>query len=118
MMDDNSKLEYSAEISLVRALSAYKIPTRVVCQGSFTASTGRQIMKSFSILDDKYYIYFQGRYVPNPNKPGMKMSIFSSTVLVDWSSGSPVELIHQHIEHLSDIQTFITSVLDLVKGVK
>ena len=106
MMDNNSKLEYSAELSVVQFLSKHKVPTRVVCQGSYSARTKRQIMKSFSILDDKYYIYFQGRYVNHPVKPG-KISIFSSIVLIDWSTGDPVELEHQHIDTLEDITLFL-----------
>lgn len=113
MMDANSKLEYSAELSVVRFLSRHKIPTRVVCQGSYTQKTGRQIMKCFSICNDKYYIYFQGRYINNPTKPG-KISVFSSVVLIDWSTGHPKELEHQHIDTIEDINHFLGALLNYI----
>lgn len=113
MLDNNSKTEFSAELSVLKFLSSHKVPTRVVCQGSFTAKTKRQVMKSLSIYDNKYYIYFQGRYVDNP--VGGKMSIFSSIVLVDWSTGDPVELEHQHIDTADDIKLFLNTLTKYLK---
>lgn len=106
MLDSNSKLFFSSYIAVLRFLESNKVPTRVVCQGSYTARTKRQIISSLSIHDNKYYIYFQGRYIDNPSGIG-KISIFSSIVLIDWKTGDPVELEHTHIEKVEDIDNFI-----------
>ena len=113
MLDPNSKREFAAEFAVIRFLTDHNVSTRVVCQGSYSLKTKRQVMKSLSILDDKYYIYFQGRYVDHPTKPG-KTSIFSSIVLVDWSTGDPVELEHQHIDTNDDITLFTNSLLKYI----
>lgn len=115
MLDENSKLEMSAELSILKHLSNNKVPTRIVCQGSYTMRTKRQIMKCLSIFNDKYYIYFRGVYKQKSDNPSLKESVFSSVVLVDWSSGLPVELEHQHIEDSSDVQNFLTILNDYIE---
>lgn len=114
MLDDNSKLESLAEISILRFLSANKVPTRVVCQGSYSLKTKRQVMKSLAIFDSKYYIYFQGKYVNNPSGSG-KLSVFSSIVLIDWSTGDPVELEHTHVDTSDDIDLFKNQLMPYIR---
>jgi hypothetical protein len=115
MLDENSKLEMNAELSILKHLAKYNVPTRIVCQGSYTLRTKRQIMKCLSIFNDKYYIYFRGVYKQKSANPSVKESAFSSVVLVDWSSGSPVELEHQHIEDSTDIHDFLTILNDYIE---
>jgi len=114
MLDTNSKLFFSAFVEVLRFLEKNSVPCRTVCQGSYSARTKRQILTSLSILDDKYYIYYQGRYINNPSGSG-KISVFSSIVLIDWSTGDPIELEHQHVESLEDINSFIKSLDKYIK---
>ena len=114
MLDINSKLCFSAIIEVLRFLERHLISVRFVCQGSYTQKSGRQVITSLSIFDDKYYIYYQGKYVKNPTGSS-KISIFSSIVLIDWSTNHPVELIHQHVDNLKDIFSFIDSLKSFVE---
>lgn len=103
-LDDNSELFFNSLTKVLKFLQDNQVPTRVVMEGNYYNVTNRQCYFHMCI-NDKYYIYFQGKYDFVPGKT-MKRSYFSSIVLFDWNNPTTF-LIHQHINTEDDVDPFL-----------
>ncbi len=100
-------LNFKLDSFLYENKDSLRYPTREIPEGSLASYYGRHALCGI-VINEKVYIYFYPMTVDNPFISGKKMQTFSSVSIVDWSSGTPKELYHLHINDEKDIDVFLS----------